>query len=227
MGGYHRKSYANSMKQIKPLEEKKLVRSVREKGDREAFKKIFLAYYERLYGFAYSFVKRSDVAEDIVQTVFLKIWEQKESWDPPGLLKHYLFTAVRNEALNILKHLKIVSETEEEVSMIYDEIKSSYYSEQDQEVEKLRKEIQKAIDKLPERCQQIYILSRRSGLTYAEIAEILEISVNTVGTQMGRALSSLRSDLSDYLSVLVVMGLPAIFIHSKILMDSIITPGLL
>jgi len=69
------------------MQEKQWVRKVREEGDKEAFEKIFRAYYKRLHGFAYSYLMQAEAAEDVVQTVFLKIWTQKDSWNPPGTVK--------------------------------------------------------------------------------------------------------------------------------------------
>lgn len=192
-------------------EEKQWVRLVRQEGDRTAFEKIFRTYYRRLQGFAYGYVKQVDKAEDIVQTVFLKIWAQRESWNPPGTVKQYLFNAVRNEALNVLRHDQIVERSEEEVTHMFLELKRSAYFEKDPEVEELRAAIQIAIDRLPQQCRKIFVLSRRSGLTYSEIADVLDISVNTVGTQMGRALKFLRHHLSDFLPLLAAIEMSRIF----------------
>lgn len=189
------------------MEEKQFVRSVCEEGDRAAFEKIYRTYYKRLHGYAYSYMRRSQDAEDVVQTVFLRIWAQRESWDPPGTVKHYLFAAVRNEALNILRHEQIIDEAEEEIARIVKQRETPTPSDDGPEVEDLRKAIHKGIDRLPFQCRQIFLLNRRSGLTYSEIAEDLDISVNTVGTQMGRALKALRKYLSDYLVLFAAIEL--------------------
>lgn len=72
-----------------PLLEKKWVRKVREEGDRVAFEKIFRTYYKQLTGYAYTFVRCGEHAEDIVQTVFLRIWSNKETWDPPPVKSNH------------------------------------------------------------------------------------------------------------------------------------------
>lgn len=192
----------NSTSGHPPLKEKQWIRKVREESDRASFKKIFSTYYKRLHGFARNYVQNRQEAEDIVQNVFLRIWAQRETWDPPGTLKSYLFSAVRNESLNVIRHKQVVYDAEEEVTRLFRELKKQNFAEKDSpEVEELRKNIQCGIDKLPARCREIFVLNRRSGLTYSEIAGILDISVNTVGTQMGRALKYLRAHLSDYLSL--------------------------
>lgn len=206
-----KKSDSDSFLSPEHMEEKRWVRQVREEGDREAFEKIFRTYYKRLYGFAYSYLLQAETAEDVVQSVFLKIWTQKETWDPPGTVKTYLFSAVKNESLNKIRHQKIVEESEKEITLRFEELKKKSAQSDDYYIEELRAEIEKAINSLPPRCKQIFILNRRSGLTYNEIAEYLEISINTVNTQMGRALKSLRDNLSDYLYLLIVAGSSSVF----------------
>lgn len=181
-----------------PFLEKQWVRKVREDGDRAAFEKIFKTYYNQLTGYAYTFVKCGEQAEDIVQTVFLRIWSNKETWDPPGKVKPYLFTAVKNEALNEIRHKKIQDDSEEKILELFTELKSSSNTEKESDIKELRDTIRKEIDRLPLRCKEIFLLNRNSGLTYTEIADYLDISINTVNTQMGRALKMLRKNLSDY-----------------------------
>lgn len=192
------------------MEEKEHVKKVRDESDRQAFEKLFRAYYKRLHGFAYSYIKQFELAEDIVQTVFLRIWSQRESWNPPGTVKHYLFAAVRNESLNRIRQHKLISEKEEEIIECFE----GYHSSVDDsfsEDEELQEKIQNGIASLPPRCRQIFLLNRRSGLTYTEIARYLDISINTVNTQMGRALKFLRNHMSDYLKTLVFSGITKLF----------------
>lgn len=195
-----------------PLLEKQWVRKVREEGDREAFEKIFRTYYKQLTGYAYTFVRCGEHAEDIVQTVFLRIWSNKETWDPPGKVKPYLFSAVKNEALNEIRHKKIQNDSEEKLLELFTELKSSSYSEKDTNFEELRDTIQKEIDRLPLRCKEIFLLNRNSGLTYTEIADYLDISINTVNTQMGRALKMLRKNLSDYAPLFLTSIVKSMFL---------------
>lgn len=190
-----------------PLEEKQWVRRVREEGDRSAFEKIFRTYYKQLHRFAYTYVCNQEQAEDIVQTIFFKIWLNKEDWDPPGLVKHYLFNAVRNEALNAIRHEKIQDNSKAEVKELFRELKSEKYQEQSPQLDELKEAIQREIESLPDRCREIYLLNRRAGLTYNEIANYLDISINTVGTQMGRALKILRKNLSDFLPVYIASSI--------------------
>lgn len=118
------------------------------------------------------FVGSLELAEDVVQSVFLNIWAQRESWDPPGKLRSYLFNAVKNEALNVVRHQKVVDDFEDEVARKFRELKESKLTSDDVEIKQLRRDIEDGLEKLPPRCRQIFVLSRRSGLTYSEIAEV-------------------------------------------------------
>jgi len=193
------------------MEEKQWVRKVREKGDRSAFEKLFRAYYKQLHGFAYSYIEQKETAEDIVQSVFLRIWIQRKKWDPPCTVKQYLFAAIRNEALNKLRHEKIIATAEDDVIECFREQHQISEIEEQAVTELLRKKIRDGIHKLPPHCKQIFLLNRKSGLTYTEIADYLDISINTVNSQMGRALKSLRDHLSDYLTVLIAVGITRLF----------------
>lgn len=181
-----------------PLEEKQWIRKVREEGSRAAFEKIFRRYYKRLHHFAYGYVGE-EFAEDVVQAVFLKIWSQREKWNPPGTVKQYLFAAVRNEALNMVRHRRVKDDAEETVIRVLRELGDPSPVADNLEAEELRKAIQKGIDGLPSRCRQIFLLNRRGGLTYTEIADVLDISQGTVNTQMGRALKYMRKHLVEFL----------------------------
>jgi len=211
-------SGSNSPISSRHMQEKQWVRNVREEESREDFEKIFRRYYKPLHGFAFSYVKQAQQAEDIVQSVFLNIWAQRKSWNPPGTVKHYLFVAVRNEALNIIRHDQVVDDAEEEVVQRFRELKQTGPIDLDPDIEELQKAIQKGIERLPDQSRKIFLLSRRSGLTYSEIAEVLDISINTVGTQMGRALKYLRNHLSDYMGVLTAAKVATMFFQTLLIL---------
>ena len=193
------------------MAEKVLVRKVRMDGDRTAFETLFRAYYKRLHGYAFTFVKNPETAEDIVQTVFLNIWADKDIWDPPGTVREYLFIAVRNQSLNVLRHQRVISDTKQEVIRHFEQLKNDVLPFEVIDAKEFDKQIQICIDNLPSRCREIYLLNRRSGLTYTEIASYLGVSINTVNTQMGRALKSLRDHLSDFLPAFIAAGISKLF----------------
>jgi RNA polymerase sigma-70 factor, ECF subfamily len=173
-------------------EEKRLLeRALR--GDTEAFEKIYRSYVKELCSFAAYYVKSFDAAQDIVQNLFLLLWERKETIRIDGFLKTYLFTSVRNLSLNFLKHQTADRISSNTYSMLFS-IPSATPHEiaEHQELDVL---ITQALEKIPERCRIVFILSRYFNMKYIEIAEILGISVKTVDAHMVKAVKSLRSNL--------------------------------
>ncbi len=177
-------------------DESELVRRI-SSGDKLSFEILFKRYYAELFRFCFHMTGSIEVSEDIVQDVFIKVWEGRRNLDPERSIKIYLYRSVRNQALNYLKRLRL-----ERFSEITDDFGSGadgsnpgmdlYYLE-------LEKIVQEAIQRLPKRCRLIFLLHRQNGLTYSEIAQILELSIKTVETQMGRALKILRKILTPYL----------------------------
>jgi len=163
------------------------------KGDTAAFEKIYRSYVKELCSFAAYYVKSFDAAEDIVQNLFLLLWERRETIRIEGFLKTYLFTSVRNLSLNFLKHQTIDQKSSDIYSKLFS-IPSATPHEiaEHQELDVL---ITQALEKIPERCRIVFILSRYFNMKYTEIAKILEISVKTVDAQMVKAIKSLRSAL--------------------------------
>ena len=169
-------------------------------GDPEAFSALFRKYYEPLYQFAGRFVKEHQIAESLVQDVFVKIWSNREKLSIKLNVKSYLYTAVKNHALNYLKHEKIVVIESEEV-----DYQNSYNRTPEEELieSEMHEAVHKAIENLPQQCRQIYLMKRYDNLSYSEIADVLNISINTVKTQMKRALKSLRKNLSHLFFLIV------------------------
>jgi RNA polymerase sigma-70 factor, ECF subfamily len=162
------------------------------KGDTAAFEQIYRTYVKELCSFAAYYVKSFDAAEDIVQKLFLLLWERRESIQVDGILKTYLFTSVRNLSLNFLKHQTIDRNISEKYSLRFSVGSATPHEiAEQQEMDVL---ITQALEKMPERCRIVFILSRYFNMKYAEIAEILGISVKTVDAQMVKAVKSFRSD---------------------------------
>jgi len=159
-----------------------------------SFETLFRAHHDALCGFAYRYVQSREVAEDVVQEVFLYLWEH---WNPTAVeayTKAYLFTAVRNAALSHLRHQSVVRRSESQTIELF----SRFHPTADGEFRaaELALALERAIARLPERCRLVFTLSREQGLTYNEIAAALEISVKTVEMQMGRAYKALRKSLA-------------------------------
>lgn len=164
-------------------------------GDVSAFEAMFHAYHAPMCAFAYRYLGARDLAEEIVQEVFLFVWERREGWDVRSSVRSYLFTAVRNAALSYLRHERVVRRKESEVRRLQPEPPPS------PDLEAVEAEtvaaVRRAVERLPERCRLAFTLHREQGLTYAEVAAVLGISPRTVEVQIGRALKSLRKYLVE------------------------------
>lgn len=170
---------------------------------RDNFDRIYVMYFSRMRRFAKEYVLFDEDAENIVQDVFVLLWEKRDVLDIQVSLISYLFSLVKNRCLDHLRHNVVAEEYKQELSLklsALELLNNSFTSDDD--VEHI---VRTAIDKLPERCREIFIKSRVEGKKYREIAEELNISVNTVENQMSIALKKLRVKLKDYLPLLIFL----------------------
>jgi len=173
-----------------------LVRRVR-LGDEAAFEQIFRTYYVRLVSFARTGIDSQDLAEETVQEVFLHIWMRRESWVVERSLAAYMFRAVRNRISNARRSLKLETCYNADIARETDGGPDVPCDGRLREAE-IEAALAKAVALLSDRARQVFLLSRRQHLTYAEIAEVLGIGVKTVEMHMARALSQLRLALSEW-----------------------------
>lgn len=166
-------------------------------GDRAAFDDLVRTHYAALCTFVRRVVDSSAVAEEIVQDVLMAVWERRRKLDPARSIKAYLYTSAHNRARNYLKHVRLVGRWEREAALRG--AGSRHATEEDVAYNRLVAALQSAIEALPERCRLAFTLSRQSGLSNAEIAEVMGISVRTVDTQITKALKILRAELSDFI----------------------------
>ena len=166
-------------------------------GDASAFDAIFRAWYGPLVGTAERMLRDRAVAEELVQDVMLELWRRRETLAPDGSPQAYLFQATRNRVLNHLRHLKIEQRSEPEVRS--ESPTSSPHADAAVAQKELDAAVHRAVQSLPDRCRQVFELSRVHGLKYSEIARQLGISVKTVEAQMGKALRTLREQLAAWL----------------------------
>ncbi len=170
--------------------------------DRQALELLFKTHYAPLCRFAKNILKDKDQAEDMVQEVFLKIWDKRHELKVSSSLKAYLFMAVKNHCLNTLKLNERKNWLDED--MENDTLLSNNEVESKLNAKHLNEKIQQAIDLLPEKCKLTFQLSRHEEMSYKEIAELMNVSVKTVENQMGKALAFLRKNLLPYISILTV-----------------------
>jgi RNA polymerase sigma-70 factor (ECF subfamily) len=165
-------------------------------GDHSAFDALFRATYAQLVGVTRSIVRDADVAEEIVQDVLLELWRRREALVVEDSLRAYLFRATRNRALNHLRHIAVERRGE---PFVRGESAVSPRADARLSASEIEVAIRDAVAKLPERCREVFELSRLHGLKYSEIAQTLGISIKTVEAQMGKALRILREQLAPWL----------------------------
>jgi RNA polymerase sigma-70 factor (ECF subfamily) len=179
------------------------------KAHKEDFIKAYSVYYPKLVRFSQTYVLSLQDAENIVQDVFLHLWENWNRIDSLINMNAFLFMAVKNRCIDYLRKQTQLKQKEQSLSELQEkELQLNLYSLQTLDESNLTKgEIEtivaNAINALPERCREIFILSRLEGLKHKEIAARLNISTNTVEGQMNIALRKLKVILKDYISICV------------------------
>lgn len=161
---------------------------------------VFRDYYTPLVRYGNTFLKDSDETEDVVQQVFVSLWEKRTQLDIHTSVRAVLYRAVHNACLNRLKHQKVRGD--------YASDWKSTQSDSEQtdalEAAELQERINRAIEGMPEQCARIFKMSRFEQLKYQEIADQLGLSIKTVENQMGKALKIIREALKDYLPLFIL-----------------------
>ncbi len=161
---------------------------------------IFRKHYKDLLAFAYTYTNNIHDSEEIVQEVFLSVWEQRKKINIDRSLKNYLMGAVKFKAINFQKrHIKYSFENENHELDIIEELKINDNN--------LNRKLRENIKKLPDQCRTIFLLSRFTNLTYAEIASHLNISKKTVETQISIALKKLKQSLVEFYKIEIILCL--------------------
>lgn len=177
----------------------------------EYFETLFKVYFIPLKLHARSFIQDDAVAGDLVQDVFLHIWENRQLFDFTGSVRNYLYKSVRNKCLNHLNHKVIENKYKEFNTLRIRQLELYTDDFIDKHVgvlleEELQKKLDAAITKLPPRCKKTYLLSREEGLSVKEIAAKMNISEKAVERNMTRALKVIRIALKDYFIFLALIN---------------------
>jgi len=184
--------------------ERAIIQRLKE-GDKVVFEWLFKEYYTSLCIYAYRFTGEQAMSEELVSSTFAAIWEKRKEINFDTSIRSYLFRTVHNKGLNHLKHLKTRKKYE---NYLLDHLPSwteGVIAEQLQTGGDLRQDIEKALQSLPDRCREIFLLSRFGGKKYHEIATLLNISPKTVETQMSIALRKLRHNLRHWIPLFIVL----------------------
>ncbi len=172
--------------------EKEYIKQLQDDSN-EAFEYLYYAYSPRLYGFVLNLTKSADMAEEVVQETFIKIWENRAHIQPDYSFKSYLFMIARNHVVNVFRRQSIITNLEEYGTLQDDIAFSDNNTENFTEVNDLRAYIEKAKTHLTPRQQQIFELSKEKGLSNQEIADLLKITKQSVKNQLSTSLHILQS----------------------------------
>ncbi len=174
-------------------------------GDEKAFKRVYDTYKSKLYFYALKFTKNEHNAEEIVQQVFIKLWDTKHAIDPALSFDAYLFRITRNIAFNFLKKQAVESLHKQEFGAAT--AHADYHTEETLTYHECEALALQAIESLPEKRQIIFRMSHDEGLNAEEIAEMLQLSVNTVKSQLVKASKTIKAHLLIHINTLLLLCL--------------------
>lgn len=175
-----------------------------QRGDQKAFDTLFRRYYPMLCAYGHRFVELED-AEEIVEDSLLWIWENRETLVIESSLNSYLFKMVYRRALNKLAH---IDATQRADTRFYEEMQEMLQDTDYYQVEELTRRIEGAVAALPESYREAFVMHRFRDMSYKEIAETLGVSPKTIDYRIQQALRQLRTDLKDYLPLLLPLLFP-------------------
>jgi len=176
------------------LRDSEIIGRIRQ-GDIRQFETLFRSYYISLVKYAGTVIRDQDTAEEIVQDLFFRLWQNREKLIIESSLNGYLFRSVHNRCLHHIEHKKVVERHAHEMAF-----ESELSTEDPSEVlqyKELQAKIAAILERLPERCGKIFCMNRFEGLKYSEIADKLSVSVKTVEANMGKALKEFRKALAE------------------------------
>ena len=175
-----------------------LVRSLK-KGNEEAYAYLMDTYYHKLCVYAKSLSRDVYISEDIVQNVFLRVWEQHHKLKETYSLKSYLYQSVYNEFIDQYRKKNNLIAVEAE----YIKTLNTILEEDPKDITRLIAMVKQEIQQLPPKCKEIFIMGKQEGLTYIEIAEHLNISFRTVENQMSKAFTIIREKVGDKMDTIL------------------------
>lgn len=183
--------------------EQQLLRRISEADDTEAYREIFRTYYAPLCLYTTRFVHASSEAEDIVQEIFYRLWRDRKELRIQVSIKAYLVSSVKHYALNVLKHRVV------EQSYVSEFLRNNGENPVTEEELYTATELQQRIDliisRFPEKLRNVFLMHRRQGMTYVQISDAMSISIKTVEAYMSKCLALLRSELKEFMSILIFL----------------------
>ena len=175
------------------MEEADKILVLLKQGDKRGLEMLFRRFYRPLVVYALKFLPQQEEAEDVVQEVFIKFWERKRFDMIDNYLRSYLYQSVRNRCLNVLESRAGIIMKPVDSILEFSDTEMPDETEWNSRID----EIYREVDKLPDRTREIFTAIVLNGKRYKEVADDLDISVNTVKTSLSRALTALRSNLNE------------------------------
>lgn len=179
-----------------------------QEGKKEAFEEVYNDLFDMLYCLALGYIGKREVAVEMVQDAFMKLWENRSELRKSTNIKNYLYTITKNNCLNHLRHQEIINRGNRDYlipELHYQQEALARLPDSFVKLEELMKEVERAIDLLPPDIAKTFRLSRFEGLTYSEIAKQQNISPKTVEARISKALQFLRCELKDYLPLIELL----------------------
>ncbi len=197
--------------------EKNTIRRIKQ-GDKEVFKKLFETYYLRLFLYTKSYVEDADTAKDIVQDLFINLWEKRKNLVIVSSLSSYLFRAIHNRSIQFLRHKKVVSKFKEKHMLKLKEAEILYSTSVDftfSEVQfnEIRNILNQTYNSLPAKTREVFSLSREQEKSNQDIANALNINKKTVEYYITKALRIFHSALKDYFIFFILFWI-TFYIHN-------------
>ena len=180
------------------------------RGEKKAFESIYMDFYDMLFHLASGYTGNHEIAREIVQDTFLKLWEYREQLNKKTNIKNFLYTLTKNSSLNYLKQQEVISRNNRDylvTELKYRQEALAGFPDDSEGLEELIDRVDTAIERLPEEVKITFKMNRFEGLTYRQIADQLEISPKTVEARISKALKLLRSDLKELVPVIQVLFL--------------------
>lgn len=172
------------------------------KGNEDAYADLIDFFNHKLCIYANSLVNDGPLAEDIVQNVFIRVWEKRANLKPDFSIKSYLYKSVYNECINEYKKNQTVTALEQKYIEGLDQI----VEDKDEDaIEKLIVMVKDAIQELPPKCKEVFLLSKKEGLTNIEISEYLNLSKNTIERHMNMAFSKIRKNIGERTDIILFL----------------------
>jgi RNA polymerase sigma-70 factor (family 1) len=171
-------------------------------GEEKAYKFLLNKFHRKLNAYALTLVNDHSMAQDIVQNVFLKTWKSRNKLNPEFSLQSFLYKSVYNEFINSYQQNKSMMLLQQKyVESMHQVVENT----DDNSIERMLAIINKEIQNLPSKCQQVFVMSKKEGLTNIEIAEHLDVSIKTVEAQITKAFKILKEKLKDNYNMMLFL----------------------